>query len=70
MITDSAEEAFHFAENERIRKEQNIPEGEFYHYDTPCTIDTQLRLFREAGFCDAEMVWRMENTTIIVAKAK
>ncbi|NLY88687.1 MAG: class I SAM-dependent methyltransferase, partial [Firmicutes bacterium] len=42
-------------------------EGEFYHYDTPCTIDNQLKMLRIAKFEKVEMVWRRENTTIILA---
>ena len=41
---------------------------EFYHYDTPCTIETQMKLFKRAGFNYCEKVWREENTTIIVAR--
>jgi SAM-dependent methyltransferase len=68
MIVEQKEEDFHFMENERIRKEENIPEGEFYHYDTPCTIDNQVKMLRAAGFTEVEKVWRKENTTIIVAE--
>jgi cyclopropane fatty-acyl-phospholipid synthase-like methyltransferase len=67
MVIEQKDEDFYFKENERIRKEQNIPDGEFYHYDTPCTVDNQLKMFRIAEFEKVEMVWRMENTTIIVA---
>jgi len=44
-----------------------LPEGEFYHYDTPCTIDNQIKMLKLASFEEASMVWREENTTIIVA---
>lgn len=67
MVTEQKEENFYFKEYERIRKEQNIPEGEFYHYDTPCMIDNQLKMLRIAKFEKVEMVWRRENTTIILA---
>lgn len=70
MVIEQKDEDFHFTENERIRKEQNIPDGEFYHYDTPCTIDNQLKMLRIAKFEKVEMVWRIENTTIIVADKK
>lgn len=46
----------------------NIPDGEFYHFDTPCTIDNQIAMLKKAAFLSVEMVWRMENTTMIVAK--
>lgn len=67
MVLEQADEDFLFKENERIRKEHQIPDGEFYHFDTPCTIDNQLKMLRTANFKKVEMVWRMENTTIIVA---
>ena len=38
------------------------------HFDTPDPIDNQIAMFKEAGFLSAEMVWRVENTTIIIAK--
>lgn len=68
MVTDQGEEDFYYSENKRIRKEQGIPDGEFYHYDTPCTIDNQIKMFSEAGFKTVKMVWRVENTTIIIAQ--
>ena len=68
MVIDQKDEDFYFKENERIRKEQNIPDSEFYHYDTPCTIDNQLKMLSIAKFEHVEMVWRKENTTLIVAE--
>lgn len=68
MVENQEDEDFYYSENKRIREEQNIPEGEFYHYDTPCTIDNQIKLLTKAGFKVVKMNWRMENTTIIVAK--
>jgi len=68
MVVNQEEEDFCYSENHRIRKEQGIPDGEFYHYDTPCTIDNQIKMLSKAGFKIAKMVWRVENTTIIVAQ--
>lgn len=68
MVNEQSVEDELFAENEKLRREMNIPDGEFYHFDTPCTIDNQIGMLKKAGFLSAEMVWRMENTTIIVAK--
>ena len=67
MVIEQKDEDFYFKENKRIRKEQNIPDGEFYHYDTPCTIDNQLKMLRMAKFEKVEIVWRIENTTILIA---
>lgn len=68
MVENQDEEDLYFAENQRIRKEQNIPEDEFYHYDTPCTIKNQIKLLKSAGFSVVTQVFRQENTTILVAK--
>lgn len=68
MVLDQKEEDFYYSENERIRREQGIPDGEFYHYDTPCTVNNQLMLMHKAGFKTAGMCWRIENTTIITAQ--
>ena len=67
VAPDQTYENFHYAENARLRKEQGIADGAFYHYDTPCTVENQLRLFKEAGFARAELVWRHANTAIMRA---
>ena len=68
MVIEQSEEDFYFAENERLRREQNIPEGEFCHYDTPCTIENQIKLLKTAGFRKTTQIMRVENTTMIVAE--
>ena len=67
MVLKQDEEDFYYSENSRIRKELHIPDEGFYHYDTPCTIDNQIKMFYAAGFRHVEKVWREENTTIIIA---
>jgi len=67
MVIEQQEEDCYCKENDRIRKAENIPDDEFYHYDTPCTIDNQLKMLQKAKFNEVEMVWRKANTTIIVA---
>lgn len=68
MVLTQQEEDLWFAENDRIRKEQGIGEDEFYHYDTPCTIDNQITLLKRAGFKDVKMTFRQENTTMLIAR--
>lgn len=70
MVNTQEEEDHFFSENERIRKEKGIPEDEFYHYDTPCTIENQRKILQMAGFSDIQLVFRVENTTILVAHKK
>ena len=67
MVETQQEEDHWFAENRRIRKELGIPLDEFYHYDTPCSVENQIKMLLKAGFSQAEMVCRRGNTTMIVA---
>lgn len=67
MVKTQEEEDFFYAENARMRKEQGIADGEFYHYDTPCTIDNQIMLLKKAGFSSVEKLWNEGNTVIIRA---
>jgi SAM-dependent methyltransferase len=68
MVTEQALEDKLHAENARLRRELNIPQAEFYHFDIPFTVENQIEMFREAGFSAAEMVYRKENETIIIAR--
>jgi len=68
MVTEQTAEDELRAENLLIRRELNSPPGEFYHFDIPFTADNQIAMFNEAGFVSAEMVFRIENNTIILVK--
>ena len=68
MVEAQAEEDHWFSENERLRKEQGIGENEFYHYDTPCTVENQIQMLKNSGFSHVEKVMRIENTTMLVAR--
>ena len=68
MVEEQEEEDRLFAENERLRKEQGIPEGVICHFDTPCTIDNQVKMLATAGFEHTEQVFRIGCTTILVAR--
>ncbi|WP_409345473.1 class I SAM-dependent methyltransferase [Paenibacillus sp. MBLB4367] len=35
-----------------------------YHYDIPCSIETELRLLVTAGFHDFQMVWQEETNAV------
>ena len=68
MVLTQEEEDHWFSENTRLRREQGIVGDEFYHYDTPCSVDTQIELLKIAGFSSVKQVFRIENTTMLVAK--
>lgn len=67
MVEKQEEEDYYYAENRRIRRELGIPEEEFYHYDTPCTVENQIAMFKQVGFTRVNEVFRKGNTTIIQA---
>lgn len=64
-VKSKEKEIFYLAEVNRIREENGYSE-EFYHYDTPLSIQTQIDLFREAGFGKVTLQKEWENTSIFV----
>lgn len=44
------QERFFRSELIRLRKEQNLPDGVFYHYDTPMTVEHEKKILLAAGF--------------------
>ena len=51
----------------RIRKEQDLPDGVFYHYDTPMTVEHEKRIFLAAGFSSVEELGCWDSTHTIKA---
>jgi len=68
MVGTQDEEDHLLAKKKEYRALQNIPDGELYHFDTPCTVENQIKLFAAAGFTGAKKVWREGNTTIITGE--
>lgn len=54
-LTDEDEQAFR---NEllRLKKEQGIDDNEFYHYDTPLTVEHETEALLKAGFSFVEVL--------------
>lgn len=50
------EERSRRAELLRLKREQGLPEGEFYHYDTPLTVEHEIQALLAAGFASAAVV--------------
>ena len=61
-------EDFYFAEYERLKREQGLDQAQEYHYDTPCTVENQKKMLRDAGFSQVEVVWQQGFTAVITAK--
>lgn len=68
MAETQEQEDFFFAENERLRREAGAKEGEYFHYDTPCTAENQMRMLRDAGFSRVEKIFRIGGTVMMVAE--
>ena len=55
-------EIFYRNELSRLKAEQGITDGEFYHYDTPLTVEHETQALREAGFSSVEILGRWGAT--------
>ena len=64
---DNEYEKFYQNELIRLKKEQGITDGEFYHYDTPLTVQHETEALLEAGFSSVEILRSWENTYTIKA---
>ena len=56
FAADQAEEQFRRAELLRLKREQDLPEDEFYHYDTPLTVDHETEALLAAGFAAVQVL--------------
>lgn len=54
----------YFENLQRLKEEQNITDDEFYHYDTPLTVEHEIQILKEAGFTNVEILknWRATYT--------
>lgn len=48
----------------RIRREENLKDDVFYHYDTPLTAEHEIEALKEAGFSSVEIInsWGVTST--------
>lgn len=59
------EEALCQARMDRKRRESGIPESRFIHIDTPLTLEHQIQLLQNAGFCDVRVLYENGGTVIL-----
>ena len=50
------EEIFYRNELCRLKSEQGITDDEFYHYDTPLTVEHEIQALKEAGFLSVRVL--------------
>ena len=53
-----------------LKKEQELSDDEFYHYDTPLLVEHEMEILRQAGFRDARIMkqWGESTYTVLAAK--
>ncbi|MBD5497706.1 MAG: methyltransferase domain-containing protein [Lachnospiraceae bacterium] len=51
-----AHEKEYFDTLNKLKQEQHITDDAFYHYDTPLTVEHEIRILTEAGFCDVRIL--------------
>lgn len=62
------QEAFFRSELLRLKAEQGIQDGEFYHYDTPLTVAHEVEALQKAGFAHVEELGHWGNTHLLRAE--
>ncbi len=60
----------YFENLEKLKKEQNITDNEFYHYDTPLTVEHEIEILKNAGFPDVKILNNWGATYTIKAVLK
>lgn len=67
FAADEAQEAFFRGELLRLKREQGIRDGAFYHYDTPLTVGHEIQALEGAGFCRVEVLGQWGATHLLKA---
>ena len=62
------QETFFRQELIRLRKEQNLSDEVFYHYDTPLTVEHEKEALIAAGFTKVEVLNHWEATYTLKAR--
>lgn len=62
------QEGYFFRELARLKREQGIADGEFYHYDTPLTPAHEREALLDAGFSRVEVLHSWGTTSLLRAE--
>ncbi|MBR6323112.1 MAG: class I SAM-dependent methyltransferase [Lachnospiraceae bacterium] len=68
FASSDEEERFRRAELLRLKKEQNLSGGEFYHYDTPLTVEHEKEALLSAGFSAVTVLGNWGPTYVLKAE--
>lgn len=58
----------YFQNLKQLKEEQGLSESEFFHYDTPLTVDHEVRILRQAGFSDVQILFKWGSTYTVLAR--
>lgn len=68
FASSADEEAFHRQELCRLKHEQGLPDAEFYHYDTPLTVEHETQALLDAGFASVRVLAHWASTYTLKAR--
>lgn len=63
-------EGEYFKNLQMLKEEQNITDGDFYHYDTPLTVEHEINILKEAGFSDVKALKNWGATYTLKASVR
>lgn len=58
----------YFRNLKQLTKEQGLSEDEFFHYDTPLTVDHEIQVLQHAGFSDVQILKSWGHTISLLAR--
>lgn len=58
----------YFENLKKLKQEQGISDNEFYHYDTPLTVEHEMTVLKKAGFTKVKILKNWGATYTILAK--
>ena len=65
-----AHERAYFEELKRLKAEQGLDDAAFYHYDTPLTVEHEMKALQAAGFAECKVLNRWNATCTVKAVKK
>jgi SAM-dependent methyltransferase len=68
MVSTQTEEDNFIKEYEALKQKCNVDNNELYHFDIPCTIENEMKLFSLAGFQNIEQIWNEDQAVILVGE--
>ncbi len=58
----------YFQNLRQLKEEQGLSDDEFFHYDTPLTVDHEIRALCQAGFSDVQILKEWGTTFTLLAR--